>query len=81
GVRKCTGMPADVYGLKGKGYIRVGCDADMVLFDPDTIIDRADYADPYKNNEGIHMVFVGGQAAVVDNELTGVRNGKILRRA
>lgn len=81
GIRKITGLPADRYGLKTKGYIREGYDADLVLFDFEKIIDRATYADPFLPNEGIEMVFVGGEAAVVRDVCTGVRNGKVYRRA
>ncbi len=76
GIRRLTGMPADEYGLTGKGYIKEGYDADLVLFNKDTINATATYTDPYLPNAGIHMVFVGGKAAVVDNELTGVMEGK-----
>lgn len=79
GIRRVTGMTADTYHLKTKGYVRAGYDADLVLFDAGRIIDRADYTDPFKPNEGIEMVFSGGQAAVVNDRLTGVFNGKTLR--
>lgn len=78
GIRRLTGMPADEYSLTGKGYIREGYDADLVLFNKDTIRATATYTDPYLPNEGIHMVFMGGKAVVVDNELTGVLEGKKL---
>ena len=80
GVRRLTGLTADRYGLKTKGYIREGYDADLVLFDFERITDCATYADPFLPNEGIEMVFVGGEAAVVRDVPTGVRNGKVYRR-
>lgn len=81
GIRRITGMPADVYGLEGKGYIKEGYDADLVLFDKERIREKATYADPFIPNEGIRMVIVNGKAAVVDNLLTGVMEGKkILRK-
>jgi len=80
GVRRITGLPADRYGLRTKGYIRTGYDADLVLFDFEKILDRATYADPFLPNEGVEMVFVSGQAAVVRNHPTGVCNGKVYRR-
>ena len=80
GIRRITGLTADRYGLKTKGYIREGYDADLVLFDFERIIDHATYADPFLPNEGIEMVFVGGQAAVVKNQPTGVYNGKVYKR-
>jgi len=76
-IRRITGMPADRYHLVGKGYIREGYDADLVLFNKETIRDQATYADPFLPNIGIEMVFVGGQATVVGNRPTGVLNGKV----
>ena len=72
-------MPARRYGLAGKGEIKVGYDADLVLFNYDTIIDRADYVNPFQLNEGIHQVYVGGKLNVQDNEPMGNWNGKLLR--
>lgn len=80
GIRRITGMPADEYGLKDKGYIKEGFDADMVLFNKDEIGATATYAEPTLPNKGIHMVFTAGKAAVVDNELTGVLEGKKILR-
>lgn len=80
GIRRITGLTADRYGLKTKGYIREGYDADLVLFDFECIIDHATYAEPFLPNEGIEMVFVGGQAAVVKNQPTDVYNGKVYKR-
>jgi len=81
GIRRITGLPADRYDLKGKGYIKEGYDADLVLFDWEHIIDHATYQQPFLPNEGIKMVFVSGQAAVVNNVSTGVFNGKIYKKA
>ena len=81
GVRRITGLVADRYGLKTKGYIRPGYDADLVLFDFEKIIDRATYTEPFLPNEGIEAVFVSGQAAVVKNQPTGVCNGKVYLRS
>lgn len=80
GIRRMTSMPAERYGLKGKGVIREGYDADLVLFNENTIIDRADYLNPFLPNEGIKAVFVDGGLAVLDNIYTGLANGKMLRR-
>lgn len=79
GIRRITGMPAQRYGLKGKGEIKVGFDADLVLFDYDTIIDHADFLDPFKPNEGIHQVYIDGKLVLEDNEPTGVWAGKYLK--
>ena len=80
GIHRITGMPAKVYGLKDKGAIQVGYDADLVLFDYDRIIDRADYMDPFRLNEGIHRVYVAGQLTLQDNEPTGRWCGKYLTK-
>ena len=79
GIRRITSMPAQRYKLEGKGLIKEGYDADLVLFDENTIIDHSDYLDPFIPNEGIKMVFVGGGVAVKDNIYTGLHNGKLLR--
>lgn len=79
GIHRITGMPAERYGLKGKGFIREGYDADMVLFDYDTIRDRADFMDPFKPNEGIRQVYVAGKLTLENNEPTGLWSGKYIR--
>ena len=78
-IRHITGLPAERYRVAGKGFIREGFDADLVLFNKDTIIDQATYQNPFLPNIGIEMVLVGGQAAVVRNIPTGVLNGKVLK--
>lgn len=80
GIHRMTGMPADRFHLTGKGYIRPGMDADLVLFDYDTILDQADFKDCFKPNIGIHQVYIGGELVLQDNEPTGVRNGRYLLR-
>ena len=80
GVRHVTGMSADRFGLKNKGYLRVGYDADLCLFDYDTILDHADYQDPFQKNDGIRQVWVAGKLTLEDNEPTGVWAGRVLKR-
>ena len=80
-IRRITSMPAQTYGLKDKGRITVGYDADLVLFDYDSITDNLDYANPFKPNEGIYQVYVSGELVLENNEPTGIYNGKYLRRA
>ena len=79
GIHRITGMAADRYGLKGKGYIREGYDADLVLFNYDTIRDHADFMDPFKPNEGIHQLYIAGELTLEENEPTGVWKGKYIR--
>lgn len=81
GIRRMTGMPADRFALTGKGYIRPGMDADLVLFDYDAIIDQADFKDCFKPNIGIHQVYMNGVLVLENNEPTGAREGKYLMRS
>ena len=78
-VRKMTSMAAEVYGLAGKGVIRPGMDADLVLFDAQRITDHADYTAPLAPNEGIKRVYVNGVCAVKDDAPTGALAGRLLR--
>lgn len=76
GIRRITGMPAERFGLKTKGKIKEGYDADLVIFDERTIIDNATFIEPKKTCTGIKKVFVMGEVAVDDGKYTGLRNGK-----
>lgn len=78
GIHRITGMPASRFGIAGKGYIRPGMDADLVLFDYDTILDHADFEDCFKLNTGIHQVYIGGELVMEDNRATGICNGRYL---
>ncbi len=79
-VRKMTSLPARRYGLKNKGQIKEGFDADLVLFDAVRIIDHADYIDCYAENEGIQQVIVNGKVAWNNNKYTGIGSGQLLKR-
>ncbi|MCB9876557.1 MAG: amidohydrolase family protein [Planctomycetes bacterium] len=78
-IAKMTVVPARVIGLADRGRLAVGQWADLVVFDPATVADRATYAEPTLRPEGISLVLVNGQVAVRDNQLTGVRAGRVLR--
>lgn len=80
-IRKMTGLPAAVYGLERKGLLKEGYDADICVFDPETVLDRADYVQCHRKNQGLRYVFVNGVLAVEDNLQTDARAGRILRRA
>ena len=78
GIRRITSMPAERYSLSGKGRIQIGYDADLVLFDYETIADQADFMDSFKPNIGIHQLYMGGSLILEDNEPTGIFAGKYL---
>jgi N-acyl-D-amino-acid deacylase len=79
-VWKMTGLPADTFGLKGRGRLKPGYQADIVLFDPLTIADRGTYEKPNIRPVGIHAVWVNGQLSLMKDEILTVRRGKVLRR-
>lgn len=79
-VRKMTSLPAQTFGLKGKGLLKERFDADIVVFDPATIIDRATYIDPNQGPEGIDYVFVNGVTAAEKGRTLGATSGRVLRR-
>jgi len=80
-VHRMTGFPAQKFGLEDRGTVRAGAYADLVLFDPVTIVDRGTYTDPKQYPAGVRYVFVNGAPAVFDGHATGVRAGRVLRRA
>jgi N-acyl-D-amino-acid deacylase len=80
-VRKMTGAPAARLGLRSKGLLRWGMDADIVVFDPATVRDTATYADPHQYPEGIRYVVVNGVLTVRDGRHTGARAGRVLARS
>lgn len=79
-VHRMTGASAARFGIPGRGVIADGYVADLVVFDPDTVVDRGTYAEPWLRPAGIRHVIVGGRAAVLDSEVVDGANGVVLRR-
>ena len=79
-VRKMSGFPAARIGLTDRGILRPGMKADIVVFDPATIIDRATFEKPHQYAEGVSAVLVNGQLALADGQMTGTRAGRTLRK-
>jgi N-acyl-D-amino-acid deacylase len=78
-VHKMTGRVADVFGLKDRGVIRAGAFADLVLFDPETVADAADFDNPTLPADGIAETWVAGQSAYVHGHgATTARAGRVL---
>lgn len=78
-VYRLTGLPAANWKLEGRGCLRPGCYADIVVFDPDTIADHATFEDPQRYATGVSDVFVNGVQVLRDGEHTGARPGRVVR--
>jgi len=79
GVRKMTGLTASILRLKDRGLINEGYKADLVIFDPETIIDKSTYSDGRQYPEGIDYVIVNGEITVSDGKHLGTLSGRILK--
>lgn len=79
-VRKMTSLCADIVGLKDRGRIAPGLAADVVIFDPATLLDQANYTDPFLPPLGIETVLVNGVAVVSAGRSTGATPAGVLRK-
>lgn len=79
-VRSMTSLPATVYGMPNRGVLREGAAADVVVFDLARVRDRAEYTAPHQLAEGMVWVFVNGEAAIREGEVTGTLAGRVLRK-
>ena len=77
-VRRLTGLPATNLGLDRRGFLRIGMFADVAVFDPQTIADRATFENPHQYSVGMQHVFVNGVQVLKDGEHTGAKPGKAL---
>jgi len=77
-VRKMSAYPAQRTGLADRGVLREGLKADVVVFDPSTIRDRATFEQPHQYGEGVSVVVVNGQVAFEDGKMTSARPGRVL---
>jgi N-acyl-D-amino-acid deacylase len=78
-IHKMTGLPASNVGLKQRGLLREGYFADITIFDPKTVIDRATFEDPNQYPAGINFVIVNGQVEVDKGQRTPAEAGRVLR--
>lgn len=78
-VRKMTSAPAQRLGLRDRGLVREGMWADLVIFDPEMIADRATYVNPYQYPQGIDHVLVNGHVVIDKGEHSGKLAGQVLR--
>src|SRR5207249_10258936 len=78
-IRRMTSLPAATFRLKGRGELREGNWADLVVFDPEKVQDHATFSDPHHYATGFAYVFVNGVAVVKGDAHTGARPGQVLR--
>jgi N-acyl-D-amino-acid deacylase len=79
-IRKSTSAVAQRLGIQDRGLLREGMKADIVVFDPATVADRATYVTPHVIAAGVNEVIVNGVAVVADGKVTGAKPGAIVRR-
>jgi len=78
-IRKLTSLPAATLRVKERGQLTPGYLADVVVFDPKTIGDRATYAQPHQYSTGVRHVWVNGVQVLKDGEHTGAKPGRVVR--
>ena len=79
-VRKMSGAVAARLGLRGRGLLRAGYQADVVLFDPNTITDKATFENPHQLAEGVRHVWINGTPVLVNGAHTGAMSGQIVQK-
>ena len=77
-IRKMSGAVAARLGIRDRGLLREGFKADVVVFDPETVIDRATFEAPHQLAEGVRHVWVNGARVLVDGEHTGATSGQVV---
>lgn len=77
-VRKMTSLPAQRFGLTDRGLLRPGLKADVIVFDPERVRDKATFAEPHQYAEGVSFVIVNGALVLDDGKMTEARPGKVL---
>jgi N-acyl-D-amino-acid deacylase len=78
-IRRMTSLPARTFNLSDRGLVRAGMAADLVMFDPARVEDKATYARPHQYSQGFDFVLVNGKVVVDEGKLTNTRAGQTLR--
>lgn len=79
-IHKMTQLPAETIGIKDRGIIKEGMIADIVIFNPNTVIDKATFENPHQYPEGINYVLINGLFSVNNGKFLDARAGKVLRK-
>ena len=80
-IRKMTSLPASILGVTDRGTLKTGMWADLVIFDPATVADKATFEDPFQYPVGIDTVLVNGTVVLDEGKHTNARPGKVLKRS
>jgi N-acyl-D-amino-acid deacylase len=78
-VRRMTSLPAQMFRLRDRGLVREGMAADLVVFDPARVEDKATFAKPHQYSQGFDFVIVNGKIAIDEGKMTAMHGGSILR--
>ncbi|NLB83883.1 MAG: amidohydrolase family protein, partial [Synergistaceae bacterium] len=78
-IQKMTPRPASIFKMKNRGLIKEGYAADLVIFDPEKVIDRATYENPKQFATGIPHVIVGGKTAIEEGSVRHGKSGRVVR--
>lgn len=78
-IRRMTSLPARTFGFRDRGLLKQGMAADLVLFDPAKVQDKATFASPHQYTEGFDLVVVNGRVAVENSQPTGIMAGQVIR--
>ncbi len=78
-IRSATGLPAEILGLPRRGLVKDGYAADLVVFDPQTFLDTATFAEPHQYATGVQYLFVNGKLAIDEGRVTETLAGRALR--
>jgi N-acyl-D-amino-acid deacylase len=79
-IRRMTALPARTFGFRDRGLVKQGMAADLVMFDPAKVQDKATFEAPHQYTEGFDLVVVNGRIAVENGKPTGIMAGQVLRR-
>lgn len=77
-VRRITGLPAQIIGLPDRGFVKEGMIADLTVFDPETVTDKATFENPFQKPEGVRHVIMAGRPALLDGQQTELRLGQFI---
>ena len=80
-IRKMTSKPAEVFGFDHRGLLKPGHFADIVIFNPVSILDKGTFVDPIQFPEGIEHVFINGELVLTAGQVGHARAGKVLRKS